>query len=48
MRQLQEGQTLTTEPRQVPMVDLPLGATEDLTLREPLISKRRSVKGARL
>ncbi|WP_028951552.1 magnesium chelatase ATPase subunit I [Synechococcus sp. CC9616] len=28
-QQLEEGQNLTTEPRQVPMVDLPLGATED-------------------
>ena len=26
---MQQGETLTTEPRQVPMVDLPLGATED-------------------
>ena len=30
VRQRQEqGETLTTEPRQVLMVDLPLGATED-------------------
>ena len=26
---MQQGETLSTEPRQVPMVDLPLGATED-------------------
>ena len=26
---MQQGETLRTEPRQVPMVDLPLGATED-------------------
>ena len=26
---MQQGESLSTEPRQVPMVDLPLGATED-------------------
>ena len=29
---MERGESITTEPRQVPMVDLPLGATEDRLL----------------
>ena len=38
-----QGESLSTELRQVPMVDLPLGAT-GIACAEPLISRKHSVK----